>query len=396
MSKLVEITGISSTLDESHLRELFECCGTIKSLTMSLSPEMTRVCHIDFLNRQEAEAAAMLTGTPLGDKNLRVIMKTEEEAATIQGEGKADPPAKPLTNSSQVEEAFNKLQEWSKPPSNPVFLEKSKVREEELARTIYVGNLAPLVTGTHLRSIFQNCGQVLYLKLSADQRDMMGSINLSESKYAFIEFASREAAKRAFHLHGTPLGDRPMKIGKATSPIFKTHSVIGTDNKLIQNFREMSKVSSILTNPARLNNAMTHVKSALGKITERLQKKKERKKRRYRTKSRSRSRSRSRKHRRSRHKSRSHSKSSSKAKKIQKPKREAQPMVWDGFQWHPRESKEGQLTAKSLQKRVAGTSQLDASTAVNSVVASKGGGQTALELAQEAIANLTKKRQVSS
>jgi len=254
--------------------------------------------------------------------------------------------------------------------------------------------------GEHLRAIFQNCGQVLYLKMSADQKDMSSLSNYSnESKYAFIEFASREAAKRAFHLHGTPLGDRPMKIGKATSPIFKNNANSLTDNKLIQNFKELSKVASILTNPARLSNAMTHVKCALGKITERVQKKKVRKRRRYRSRSRSRSRSSSRSRTKSRKRKRSNytnkSRSKNRGKSIwsnnKREEKKRPEMVWDGFQWHPKESKEGQLTTKSLQKRVAGGGEIEPGGAINQVAYSCG-GQTALELAQLAIANISKRR----
>jgi len=116
----VEITNISSLLDESTLRELFECCGEIVRINMRLDVE-GRVCLIQFKNPQESEAAAMLSGTSLGDKPIQVkvkdyvevkdrIAKTEKHDATVIDE---------------VEAARRKVEEWANAPAHPVDKKKS-------------------------------------------------------------------------------------------------------------------------------------------------------------------------------------------------------------------------------------------------------------------------------
>lgn len=71
MATKVRVTNISSQLSESQVRDLFECCGSIKSF-VTAEDQNSRSCTIEFLEPAQARAACSLSGTPLGDKNIHV------------------------------------------------------------------------------------------------------------------------------------------------------------------------------------------------------------------------------------------------------------------------------------------------------------------------------------
>eukprot|EP00494_Astrolonche_serrata_P027037 UN27300 len=75
---------------------------------------------------------------------------------------------------------------------------------DEVKRTIYVGNLSRSCTSSTLRELFSQVGEVLYVKFSGT----------AQFRYAFIEFATEEAARAAFALHQTELGGNPLKLDR--------------------------------------------------------------------------------------------------------------------------------------------------------------------------------------
>jgi len=438
MSKLIEIKNISNVLEDSHLRELFECCGKIETMEMRRDQD-GRVCFIEFSTAQEAEAAGMLSGTQLGDLPLKVSQKSEADAAVLMETKKDMQPATAPTPNEDVEKALEKVKEFARLPANKTYMEESRKRDDKLARTIYVGNLNPMVTEEHLRAIFKACGEIDYMKMSAQEK-ALDPTSQSDVRYAFVEFVTAESAQRAFSLQGTPVGDRPMKIGKATTPIFKPGSLsqeaimpaaagmpypAGTaadpgNSKVTHVVKEVTK-GFILTNPVRLSNAMNHVRSALSKLSSTLSRRQKRRKRR-RSSSSSRSPTPPRRRRRyspsrrtpstNNPRSRFWKRPTARLAKAQAKKSLTTPscalgteLVWDGFQWHPKDSKEGQVTRDSLNLRIQNTRnlheglpqslQMDGATQPNLPPGMQGGttlgGQTASELAAAAVADLTRK-----
>ena len=77
--------------------------------------------------------------------------------------------------------------------------------------TIYVGNLSPPVTEEILTAYFSQVGPLAAVRLQAD-----GS---SPNRFAFVEFVAVDKANAALALHGQLLLGRPMKVGKASTPI---------------------------------------------------------------------------------------------------------------------------------------------------------------------------------
>jgi len=394
----VEVTNISSLLDESTLRELFECCGEIMSINMRLDSEEGRVCFIQFKSTQESEAAALLSGTRLGDKSIQVKIKAHIEindkiaSTEVHDAGAID----------EVEAARRKVEEWANAPAQPVdqskLTEYDKRRESQIRRTIYVGNLCPQIKEEHIRSFFSTQGKIRLIKMSGPGMD---------NNYSFVEFFEEESAERSHSLTGTILGDRAIRIGKVKTPIAGS----------------TGPATNILANPMKLSQAMTNARFALEAIAKKKKRKsnsntasfEENKKRKRRSRSRSRRRrsssrrsrsrrSRSRRSRSYRNRSRSRSRSSRsrRSRRRRRSRRSSRgsssrsrsrvrrrtaiagaiggrqdrkaDMVWDGFNWFPKGSIEAEATKKAQEVRASGPRP----EAVSNTV-------TGLALAQEAL-----------
>eukprot|EP00808_Paulinella_micropora_P002190 g63790.t1 len=202
MATCVEVANISAMLEENHIKELFEVVGVIKSLNMKVV-NGAKICNIEFEEPSHAQAAAMLDGTPLGDRPLQVAIKQAAPkpaapAPAANGGAGVNPVAAasllPMTN-----------------PLNPLFsqallnnpglvalqgLSASMVGTAPplatagaawTSRTVYVGNLAGDVTEQQLRTFFQ----------------------------------TQDMAEKALMLTGGMIGGRQIKVGKANDPIGK-------------------------------------------------------------------------------------------------------------------------------------------------------------------------------
>merc|ERR1719499_158964 len=92
------------------------------------------------------------------------------------------------------------------------------VVDDEVKRTVYVGNLSRMCTPADLREEFKQIGEVVYIKFSQGNRGAYGN---NDFRYAFIEFATEQQARMAFTLHGRVVAGSTIKIGTAHNPIFK-------------------------------------------------------------------------------------------------------------------------------------------------------------------------------
>jgi len=170
---------------------------------------------------------------------------------------------------------------------------------DEVQRTIYIGNLHNAVKGEQLRALFETVGDILYVKFSGT----------SQFRYAFVEYATKEAAKAAFALHGTFLGGQSIKVGQAHNPIFKDDVSMNSDANLRAAKKQIEKLTlkkqdriSLYYDEKRQSHDKNHSRRKRNKS------KREKKKRRSSDRKRSRS--------------------SSKNKNSQGG------VFWDGFQWH--------------------------------------------------------------
>lgn len=162
----------------------------------------SRICEITFADLQHAKAALFISGTPLGDRALAVRMKSPAEFRQTQ-QMMGGPPGGLLgAPQHQGDELSSSLSE------------ASERRQDEVDRTIYVGNVPLAASEQEVRSVFGVCGPILHVKLA-------GETVGKASRFAFIEFVEKSAANAAMSMTGTMVLDKPIKVGRANNPIFK-------------------------------------------------------------------------------------------------------------------------------------------------------------------------------
>lgn len=225
MTNVVTVMNISKVINEENIRELFSTVGTITHIEW-YSGENENSCHIAFENVESSRTATLLTNTVLGERCLQVFEAAPMPYSTgyfhsnhndsssttqVQASKRVLTPAETI---AQLKTAARKLN-----PFEAIY-ETDQLEEQRLiARTVYVGNIAPHVTEGELRSFLLPCGNIIYVKMAGNPA--MGV------KYAFVEFDSEEAAQKAMAMTGTGanLADRPIKVGPAMNPIVKPPSV---------------------------------------------------------------------------------------------------------------------------------------------------------------------------
>jgi len=219
----LKITGVSNLVTKDNLRELFQCCGVIQTLILIRNNE-NFIYLIQFKNESEAETAQMISNTELGDSRLVVERITDDEGKKLLSKistGKKTPK-------NEYEEALNKMKEMMQGP-----MKNEGTVADEVQRTIYIGNLHNAVKGEQLRALFETVGDILYVKFSGT----------SQFRYAFVEYATKEAAKAAFALHGTFLGGQSIKVGQAHNPIFKDDVSMNSDANLRAAKKQIEKLT---------------------------------------------------------------------------------------------------------------------------------------------------------
>jgi len=259
MDTTIIVTNISTQLKEHQLRELFECCGPILDLKIANAEPLAYA--ITYASPGHAKAAVFLSGTPLGDREINVALQTSSNLNPV-----AEPPVGPTAILQQL--ADNTVQASAAAAAAGSFggkmvigndfgsmtglgtlsaplLAAAQKRLDEVARTIYVGNVNCVLSEEELKQFFRTCGQIAHVK-------MAGETLGNPSRFGFIEFTTIDAAQTALGLTGTVLADLPIKVGKANNPIFKPGSV------------------SLATQKARLEDAMRRVHAATAKITQRV------------------------------------------------------------------------------------------------------------------------------
>lgn len=276
----IKVSNLSHLVTEENLRELFECCGSLKRMKMQ-TLDGERICVIEFAEAHQADTAHMLHNTELGDQKL-VVQNLDSKDAR----GLLEKDSQKNKALSEYEKACKVMEEMMKGPSGA-----QDARNEEVKRTIYVGNLSKHCTAENLREEFGEIGEVVYIKFSGN----------ADFRYAFVEFATEQQARMAFTFHGKVIAGQAVKIGNAHNPVFKDNEVQVVQQNAFKQFEAKRERSSRRRSRSRSR----------------------------RRKSRSRSRGRRRRGRRRRRR-----RSPSDDEEEEQPK-----MFWDGYQWHFNDTK---------------------------------------------------------
>lgn len=214
-SPVVLVKHISALINEAMITELFSCCGTIKSCEMSRASDGSQSAVITYPDATQATAAVALSGTTLGDCAFTVINQADavpEPVSTTVGA----PATMPDLSSAPTSTPGVSI-----PGANPnvqdQLMQAQLKREEEISRTVYVGNLVPNITEEELAEFLTSCGEVTCVKHCGN------TVGDGEAtvRYSFVEFATRQGALTAMGIGGTLLMGRPIKVGKALNPIIK-------------------------------------------------------------------------------------------------------------------------------------------------------------------------------
>lgn len=166
----IHVRNISVETTEGQIRELFETCGEIESLKMSIAKDgETLVAFIKFTKMAALQEALKLQYTVLNNSNIRVF-------------------------------AYN------------VYNEKNQYHED---LTIMLRNKQDLksIEISKLKSIFSKCGEIDYVEIIC-KRNVL----------AFITFKTKEAAEKALKMSGETAEDVALDI-EAYSPLKKWTSI---------------------------------------------------------------------------------------------------------------------------------------------------------------------------
>jgi len=224
----VKVSNVSDLVTEDNLRELFQCCGEMVKMRIRLE-EGQKIACIEFTENLHTETALLLSGTELGNCKLQVQKLTLEEATVLL----ADDPrvAKKMT---EYEVACQKMHDMMQASAN------APARNDEVKRTVYIGNLSSMCTPQLLRTEFSQIGEVVYVKFAGN----------NDFRYAFIEFATEQQARMAFTLHGKVIAGQAVKVGTAHNPICKD-DINDMDNPLYAAKKAAKRLEEKLTGSRR-------------------------------------------------------------------------------------------------------------------------------------------------
>eukprot|EP01104_Vermistella_antarctica_P009258 TRINITY_DN236_c0_g2_i3.p3 TRINITY_DN236_c0_g2~~TRINITY_DN236_c0_g2_i3.p3 ORF type:complete len:301 (-),score=93.68 TRINITY_DN236_c0_g2_i3:1226-2008(-) len=175
----VYVSGIDAQTTEAYLRDFFALCGKVDAVRLcGDNDHPTRFAFIQFSAPECAAYAISLSGINVGQRSVRIsTSKTHINT--------------PSSSTPMTDEALNKV-----------------------GRTVYVGNLDPVIDKEKLTLFFGACGTVTAMS-------MAGSVDNPKGRFAFLEFASSDEARLAIHMDGTTVGGRPIRVSPSKTPIYK-------------------------------------------------------------------------------------------------------------------------------------------------------------------------------
>ncbi|KAJ3032860.1 Protein srek1IP1 [Rhizophlyctis rosea] len=230
----VKVANIAPAVTEDILSELFNLLGDVTSLTLSKSPhgDGNQECIVEFADPLAAITALHLTGTDLGNKTLFVTNVSTNPTNTITPTTNLPTPllpAPPLL--SPVTPTLTHPPNILRNPNiNPTILHFDPQKADEIARTVYIGNISSSVSEQELTEIFAACGPVAYVKMAGDPSQA--------TRFAFLEFATQEGATAALQLNNVVIGDRALKVNHSKNAINKAPKRVDIQDAAMRRVRE--------------------------------------------------------------------------------------------------------------------------------------------------------------
>ena len=237
----VVVTSIDPVIQLPQLEEIFSAIGQLASIRWFDAPaSRERVCLLEYGDEAQASSALIISDMHimLGSKEIAVRkwdgwwqQQVEEVARQKEQQQQQQQAVAAATATHSASSAISATLSSVLSLSDPASIASAALAAAQLAQslsnpaaslypastfdpnlsTIYVGNLAPPVTEEILTAYFSQVGPLAAVRLQAD--------GTSPNRFAFVEFVEVEKANAALALHGQLLLNRPMKVGKASTPI---------------------------------------------------------------------------------------------------------------------------------------------------------------------------------
>eukprot|EP01135_Chromosphaera_perkinsii_P004204 Nk52_evm23s271 gene=Nk52_evmTU23s271 len=217
-------TNISSLATEEEIRKFFEFVGEISSFEYNKIGEAYHA-NVQFSDAKNAVIACThLNGTWFVDRPLLIQLKgadgriiaCEKSRPAIAGDsvGGYDGVQQPYNRTATYQGSAKRAALLGQVPmvgggggAAPSF------RSVEVQRTVYVGNLDSSIPERDIRSHFEQCGRVLFVRMAGDESQ--------PTRYCFVEFENLDAANRAMTLAGTEFRGRYLKVNRSKTPAGK-------------------------------------------------------------------------------------------------------------------------------------------------------------------------------
>jgi len=228
--KTILVKNIAPPTTAAQLAKFFSFIGPLTNLKV-YHDETIKFCLAQFDEEDRVGPALKLHGKDLMGDSLDISLATAESIpATSPGVAVETCDTDTMQNGpgSPVEQVTGfpppLLPGALRPPSR--FPPLTPQQSDEVSRTVYVGNVNSEVTPELLQSTFEVCGKITYSRLAGD--------GTHPSRFAFIEFATKEAAQSALKMNGQLLIDRPLKVNNSKNPIVKTPTTTPREEEAIQ------------------------------------------------------------------------------------------------------------------------------------------------------------------
>eukprot|EP01105_Mastigella_eilhardi_P016491 TRINITY_DN3772_c0_g2_i1.p1 TRINITY_DN3772_c0_g2~~TRINITY_DN3772_c0_g2_i1.p1 ORF type:complete len:199 (-),score=40.76 TRINITY_DN3772_c0_g2_i1:43-639(-) len=175
----IYVGNLASAATEDLVAQFFGACGRVSAVRLAGDPAYAcRFAFIEFYDRMSATKACSLTGTTFLERPLRVMLSKT-----------------PITPPNPILGAQ---------PRSVAVVRRQQLSVEQVTRTIYVSGIDVHIGEEQLRQFFSVCGPVTVMKLCGDMQH--------PSRFAFVEFATIEAAMTAQSLTGLTLGNHVIKL----------------------------------------------------------------------------------------------------------------------------------------------------------------------------------------
>jgi len=285
--RTIYVSNVSPYASEEDIQNLFEPCGTITAvILLSSSPGVPQYAYVQFSNSFEARTATALSDSELLGLPLKIVLASSNDIPNLQGP--TSPGILPIPLMANTSSIFPATS------ASGITAISNAQKAEEVARTVYVGNVNSQISTEQLINFFARCGPITYCRMAGDESH--------PSRFAFIEFATLTGAQSAMLLNWTTLLDRPIKVNHSKNPIVKPPKAVESSVEE-EAVRAVKKAAAAIT--ARLMGQEKSSKSSRSRSRSRSG---------SRSRRRSGSRSRSSSHRRHRRRSPSRSRSRSKSR----------------------------------------------------------------------------------